>query len=86
MATTPRWGEQTQRAIDNFPVSGERVPVPVVRWLGRLKAGAARANGELGVLDAELAERIAAAGDTVAIVLTNVGGSCGAWPVPLGDS
>jgi fumarate hydratase class II len=60
------WGGETAKAVDNFPVSGERVPVPVVRWLGRLKAAAARANAELGLLDGELAERIAAAGDAIA--------------------
>jgi fumarate hydratase class II len=47
-------------------VSGERVPVPVVRWLGRIKAEAARVNAELGLLDQDIAERIAAAGDEVA--------------------
>jgi fumarate hydratase, class II len=60
------WGGETAKAIDNFPVSGERVPVPVVRWLGRIKAAAARTNAELGGLDGELAERIAQAGDAVA--------------------
>jgi fumarate hydratase, class II len=60
------WGGETTKAVANFPVSGERVPVPVVRWLGRIKAAAARVNGELGLLDAELAERIATAADAVA--------------------
>src|SRR3712207_4349495 len=60
------WGPETGKAIENFPVSGERVPAPVVRWLGRIKAAAARVNGDLGLLDAELAERIARAGDEVA--------------------
>jgi fumarate hydratase class II len=60
------WGGETTKAVDNFPVSGERVPVPVVRWLGRIKAAAAEANGALGKLDDELAERIAAAGTAVA--------------------
>ncbi|MBA2240875.1 MAG: class II fumarate hydratase [Solirubrobacterales bacterium] len=60
------WGGETQKAIDNFPVSGHPMPAPVVHWLGRLKAAAARANAELGLLDAELAERIAAAADRVA--------------------
>src|SRR3712207_2032628 len=60
------WGKETGKAIENFPVSGERVPVPVVRWLGRIKAAAARVNAELGLLDAEVAERIARAGDEVA--------------------
>jgi len=60
------WGSETSKAVDNFPVSGEPVPVAVVRMLGRVKAAAARTNAELGLLDAELAERIAAAGDEVA--------------------
>ncbi len=60
------WGSETGKAVDNFPVSGERVPAPVLRMLGRVKAAAARTNAELGLLDAELAERIAAAGDEVA--------------------
>src|SRR3954469_49735 len=60
------WGVETGKAVENFQVSGERVPVPVVRWLGRIKAAAARVNGELGLLDEDLAERIAAAGDEVA--------------------
>jgi fumarate hydratase, class II len=60
------WGSETSKAVENFPVSGERVPVPVVRWLGRIKAAAARVNAELGLLDEEIAERIARAGDEVA--------------------
>ena len=60
------WGGETTKAVANFPVSGERVPTPVVRWLGRVKGAAARVNGELGLLDPELAERIAAAADEVA--------------------
>src|SRR5829696_5963281 len=59
-------GPETGKAIENFPVSGERVPLPVVHWLGRVKAAAARVNAELGLLDAEVAERIARAGDEVA--------------------
>jgi fumarate hydratase, class II len=60
------WGPETEKAVENFRVSGERVPVPVVRWLGRIKAAAARVNAELGLLDAELAGRIARAADEVA--------------------
>jgi fumarate hydratase, class II len=60
------WGGETQKAIANFPVSGERIPVSVARWLGRIKAAAARVNAELGLLDADKAERIAQAGDRVA--------------------
>ena len=60
------WGGETRKAVENFPVSGERVPLPVVRWLGRIKAAAARVNAELGLLDAGVAERIATAADAVA--------------------
>jgi fumarate hydratase class II len=59
------WGGETDKAIGNFPVSGEPIPVPLVRWLGKIKASAARVNGELGLLDEDLAGRIAAAGDAV---------------------
>jgi fumarate hydratase, class II len=60
------WGAETRKAVANFPVSGEPIPAPVARWLGRIKAAAARVNAELGLLDAEKAERIAAAGDRIA--------------------
>ena len=60
------WGSETSKAIDNFPVSGERVPTAVVRMLGHVKAAAARVNGDLGLLDSGVAERIAAAGDEIA--------------------
>jgi fumarate hydratase class II len=63
---TELWGPETRKAIENFPVSGQPIPVPVIRWLGRIKAAAARVNAELGLLDAELAERIADAGDAIA--------------------
>lgn len=59
------WGGETDKAVGNFPVSGQPIPAPVVHWLGRLKAAAARTNAELGKLDESLAERIAAAGDAV---------------------
>ena len=45
---------------------GSRSRSPVVHWLGRIKAAAARVNAELGLLDADIAERIAAAGDAIA--------------------
>src|SRR6266542_308091 len=63
---TELWGEETRKAVENFPVSGQPTPAPVVRWLGRIKAAAARVNAELGLLDAELAERISAAGEAIA--------------------
>src|SRR5918912_4639283 len=64
--TNELWGGETRKAVANFPVSGEPVPVAVVRWLGRVKSAAARANADLGLLDAELAQRIAAAADEIA--------------------
>jgi fumarate hydratase class II len=70
MATTGEsrqlWGGETTKAVVNFPVSGEPIPVSVARWLGRIKAAAARVNAELGLLEPEKAERIAAAGDRIA--------------------
>ncbi len=60
------WGAETRKAVENFPVSGRPIPTPVARWLGRIKAAAARVNAELGLLDSDKAERIAAAADRVA--------------------
>jgi len=60
------WGGETAKAVENFPVSGEPIPVSVARWLGRIKAAAARVNADLELLDRELADRIAAAADRVA--------------------
>jgi fumarate hydratase class II len=60
------WGGETTKAVANFRVSGEPIPVPVARWLGRIKAAAAEVNAELGLLDADKAERIAAAGRRIA--------------------
>ena len=63
---TQLWGGETTKAVENFQVSGEPIPRSVARWLGRIKAAAARVNAELGLLDADKAERIAAAGDRIA--------------------
>src|SRR5262249_61739279 len=60
------WGAETTKAVVNFPVSGEPIPVPVARWLGRIKGAAARANADLGLLDADKAERISAAAARIA--------------------
>ena len=49
------WGAQTQRAVDNFPVSGLRMPAPFIRALALIKASAAEANAKLGLLDSDLA-------------------------------
>jgi fumarate hydratase class II len=60
------WGGETTRAVENFPISGEAIPAPVVHWLGRIKAAAARVNAELGLLDPDQADRIASGADRVA--------------------
>jgi fumarate hydratase class II len=57
---------QTQRAVDNFPVSGLRVEPSLIRALAAIKGAAARANADLGVLDAGTARRIAEAAQEVA--------------------
>ena len=55
-----RWGASTQRAVDNFPVSGQRIDAALVQALARVKAAAALENARLGVLDDDLAAAIAA--------------------------
>jgi fumarate hydratase, class II len=52
------WGGETAKAVENFPISGERVPVAVVRWLARLKGASAAVNGELGLLPKKSARLI----------------------------
>jgi fumarate hydratase class II len=52
------WGAQTQRAVENFPVSGERIGRDMIGALGAIKGTAAQVNAELGVLDADLADAI----------------------------
>ena len=49
------WGAQTQRAVDNFPVSGLRMPIQFISALGLVKWAAAGANAELGLLKSEIA-------------------------------
>src|SRR3954470_17916789 len=69
MATTQKqqlWGGETTKAIANFPVSGEPIPAPVARWLGRIKGAAAQVNADLGLLDKDKAERIAGAAQRIA--------------------
>src|SRR3954464_5665455 len=61
------WGVETRKAVENFPVSGEPIPRHVARWLGRIKAAAARVNAELGLLDEDKAQRIGEAGDRIAV-------------------
>lgn len=60
------WGAQTQRAIDNFPVSGQRMPPRFIQAVAMIKAAAARSHADLGLMPADLAAAIAAAADEVA--------------------
>ncbi|MDX1528592.1 MAG: lyase family protein, partial [Gammaproteobacteria bacterium] len=60
------YGAQTQRAVDNFPVSGIHMPRSFIRALGLIKSSAARVNGKLGLLPADIAEAIASAAGEVA--------------------
>ncbi len=59
------WGAQTQRSLQNFKISGERMPQPLVRALAQVKRAAATVNVALGVLDAKKADAIVAAADEV---------------------
>lgn len=57
---------QTQRAVENFPISGTTLERRHIEALARVKKAAARANAELGVLEADVADAIVAAADEVA--------------------
>jgi fumarate hydratase, class II len=52
------WGAQTQRAVENFPVSGERIGRDLIAGLASVKGAAATVNGSLGVLEADMASAI----------------------------
>jgi len=65
-ASRQLWGAETAKAVANFPISGETMPVPVVRWLARLKGAAAAVNGELGLLPKRTAARIGRAAAEIA--------------------
>jgi fumarate hydratase class II len=60
------YGAQTQRAVENFPISGTRLERGHIEALARIKKAAARANTELGVLDRDVADAIVSAADEVA--------------------
>src|ERR1051325_9439953 len=60
------YGAQTQRAIENFPISGRRFPRSFIRALALIKSAAARVNGRLGELPEDRAAAIEAAADQVA--------------------
>ncbi|KGE77126.1 class II fumarate hydratase [Halomonas sp. ND22Bw] len=59
------YGAQTQRAVNNFPVSGQTMPTGFIHAIARIKLAAARVNRDLGLLDAARAEAIEAAAEAV---------------------
>ncbi|MFF4156542.1 class II fumarate hydratase [Streptomyces sp. NPDC001678] len=61
-----KWRAQTQRAVENFPISGQRLERAHIEALGRIKAAAAKVNAELGVIDEEVAAAVAEAAGEVA--------------------
>ncbi|WP_435125548.1 class II fumarate hydratase [Actinacidiphila sp. bgisy144] len=61
-----KWGAQTQRAVENFPISGQRISRAHIEALARIKAAAAKANAELGVIEADMAAAIVSAAAEVA--------------------
>ncbi len=71
-----RWGAQTQRAVENFPISGRTVEPALIEALALIKSAAARVNAELGTISGEVAEAIGEAAAEVA-----VGGHAGHFPI-----
>ena len=61
-----KWRATTQRAVENFPISGQGLEPAHIAALGAIKAAAAQVNGELGILEPDLAEAIRAAAEEVA--------------------
>src|SRR3954451_20466704 len=61
-----KWRAQTQRAVENFPISGQRLEHAHIEALARIKAAAARVNAELGVVDKDVADAIVGAAEDVA--------------------
>jgi fumarate hydratase class II len=63
---TALWGAQTQRAVQNFPISGRPMPRAFIRAVALIKAAAAQANAGLGLLDSQVASAIVKAAQEVA--------------------
>jgi fumarate hydratase class II len=61
-----KWRAQTQRAVENFPISGQRIERAHIEALARIKGAAAKVNARLDVLDKDIAEAIQEAADEVA--------------------
>ena len=62
----PLWGGETEHAIENFRISGRRMPMPVIRWLALIKQVAAETNADLGELDPTVATAVAEAAARIA--------------------
>jgi fumarate hydratase, class II len=60
-----RWGAQTQRAVENFPVSGRPIDRSLVAALAQIKGAAAAVNAELGVVDPDMATAIGSAAEEI---------------------
>jgi fumarate hydratase class II len=60
------WGMETAKAVENFPISGETVPISVIHWLARIKGASASVNAELGLLSKRSASRIERASSEIA--------------------
>jgi fumarate hydratase class II len=60
------WGAETAKALENFPISGERVPLSIIHWLARIKGVSAAVNSELGLLPKRTASRIERAAAEIA--------------------
>jgi fumarate hydratase class II len=60
------WRAQTQRAVENFPLSGVTIDPALIAALGAIKSAAATANAELGVIDGDVAAAITSAADDIA--------------------
>ncbi len=61
-----KWGAQTQRAVENFPISGRPVEKPLIAALAMIKGMAAAVNAELGLIDADIAQALQVAADEIA--------------------
>src|ERR1035437_3975110 len=60
------WGAQTARTVQNFPISGLTMPLPIIHALAQIKSAAAQVNAELSALDPAVARAIASAADDIA--------------------
>ena len=64
------WGASTQRAIENFPISGRPLPAPFIQALGFVKEASAATNMELGILDDDMGVAIRQAAREVSMAFT----------------